>query len=882
MPVSGIGSLNRNIKRVTQVEISPLNDRDNTFDLSCLVIPKITENLPVKSFDKRRLNLPNLRLADPSFNKSGPIDLLLGADVFWSVMLPESVKANHSHPHLQNTQLGWSIGGSIAESQSNLKTCANLAITLQEQVARFWEIEQVTTTGPPRTRVEAWCEEHFLKTYAREPNGKFVVRLPFKQNVSKLRGSKDIATKRFLQLERNLMRQPTLRSDYVKFMAEYLKLGHMSPVTNIDAFRCYLPHHCVVKESSTTTKVRVVFDGSCKTNSGISLNETLLVGPTIQPDLVTILLRFRSHQYVFSADIAKMYRQVWVHPDDRRYQTILWRENPNQPIIEYELNTVTYGTTSAPFLAIKVLQHIAQLHQDQYPLACKHILEDFYVDDLLTGADSIEQLQKIRTEITRVVADAGFELRKWNSNDPSLIAEQALGPTSQLIIDKQDTKSLGVTWNAHKDEIKYSFQLKSNTTVTKRSILSVIAQLFDPLGLLGPVILKAKLLLQQIWALKLNWDDRVPESIESTWLYFVDSLPAVSSLSIPRSIKCREPVKVEIHGFCDASKDAYGAVIYIRSLDATGVYHNNLLCSKLRVALLKATTIPQLELCAALLLAKSYVAVFVCFSTKAIHLELVSDCTSDSFLAAFRRFISRRGNVTTMYSDNGTNFVGANKELQTLKQLFKDSQFQQELFSESLKYNTNWKFIPANSPHWGGLWEAGVKSVKGHIKRVVGDTSLTFEEMYTFLTQVEACVNSRPITQLSTDPNDLIPLTPGHFLIGDRLTTVLEPDLTPIRLNRLSRWQLVQQLQQHFWRRWSSEYLHHLQQRSKWQDKTDKPFKVGSLVLLCDDNLPPLQWKLGRIQELHPGSDGLVRAVTVKTLTGSVRRAINRISILIE
>jgi hypothetical protein len=410
--------------------------------LSCLVIPKTTENLPVKSFDKRRLNLPNLPLADPLFNKSGPIDLLLGADVFWSVMLPESVKANHSHPHLQNTQLGWLIGGSIAESQSKIKSCAHLAITLQDQVARFWEIEQVTTTGPPRTRVESWCEEHFLKTYAREPNEKFVVRLPFKQNVSKLRGSKDIATKRFLQFERNLMKQPTLRSDYVKFMAEYLKLGHMSPVTNIDAFRCYLPHHCVVKESSTTTKLRVVFDGSCKTNSGISLNETLLVGPTIQSDLVTILLRFRSHQYVLSADIAKMYRQVLVHPDDRR-------ENPNQPIIEYELNTVTYGTTSAPFLAIKVLQHIAQLHQDQYPLACKHILEDFYVDDLLTGADSVEQLQKIRKEITRVVADAGFELRKWNSNDPSLIAEQALGPTSQLIIDKQDTKSLGVTWNAH-------------------------------------------------------------------------------------------------------------------------------------------------------------------------------------------------------------------------------------------------------------------------------------------------------------------------------------------------------------------------------------------------------------------------------------------------
>jgi hypothetical protein len=141
------------------------------------------------------------------------------------------------------------------------------------------------------------------------------------------------------------------------------------------------------------------------------------------------------------------------------------------------------------------------------------------------------------------------------------------------------------------------------------------------LGLLGPVILKTKLLLQQIWALKLNWDDRVPESIESTWLYFEDSLPAVNSLSIPRNINCREPVKLEIHGFCDASKDAYGAVIYIRSLDATGVYHNNLLCSKSRVAHLKATTIWQLELCAALLLAKSYVAVFVCFSTKAIHLE---------------------------------------------------------------------------------------------------------------------------------------------------------------------------------------------------------------------------------------------------------------------
>jgi Reverse transcriptase (RNA-dependent DNA polymerase). len=178
----------------------------------------------------------------------------------------------------------------------------------------------------------------------------------------------------------------------------------------------YLPHHGVLRKESLTTKLRVVFDGSAKSNSGFSINDLQYAGPSIQNDIFSILLRFRQHTLVMSADIEKMYRQILIHPDDRHLQRIVWRNNSNESVSVYELNTVTYGTKSAPYLAIRCLKQVAYEFQDQFPIASEIILRDFYVDDLITGFDSEEEAITICKEIIFILNSVRFPLRKWTSN----------------------------------------------------------------------------------------------------------------------------------------------------------------------------------------------------------------------------------------------------------------------------------------------------------------------------------------------------------------------------------------------------------------------------------------------------------------------------------
>lgn len=193
----------------------------------------------------------------------------------------------------------------------------------------------------------------------------------------------------------------------------------------------------------------------------------------------------------------------------------------------------------------------------------------------------------------------------------------------------------------------------------------------------------------------------------------------------------------------------------------------------------------------------------------------------------------------------------------------------------------NWHFIPAKSPHMGGLWEAAVKSTRNLLRRIVGTASLSYEEMNTVLTQVEACLNSRPLTPLSNDPDDLLPLTPSHFLIGDSLTALPQEDVRGIKQNRSTRYQLVQQLYQQFWTRWSREYLAKMQQRTKWYKTFNSPLKVGSLVIMIEDNQPPLHWPMARVLELHPGADNIVRVVSLKINSGSViKRSVSKLCVL--
>ncbi|XP_018358678.1 PREDICTED: uncharacterized protein LOC108758299 [Trachymyrmex cornetzi] len=268
---------------------------------------------------------------------------------------------------------------------------------------------------------------------------------------------------------------------------------------------------------------------------------------------------------------------------------------------------------------------------------------------------------------------------------------------------------------------------------------------------------------------------------------------------------------------------------------------------------------------------KAYVALFVCLSTSATHIELVTDYTAEAFIAAYKRFTGRRGICTTLWNNCGTNFKGANL---TLQRLFSAATSESQHLATLLANDgTQWRFNPPSAPHFGGIWEAGVKSMKYHLHRTIGDALLTFEEMTTLLVQIEAILNSRPIVPCSDDPEDFNVLTPGHFLMGCTPTVVPEPSLQDTRLSRLSRWQLLRQMIDSFWTRCSKECLQRYHSISKWK-RDSNSIAEGSVVLVIDERYPSAKWPLGRIVSVHPGKDGLVRVATVKTQTSTLKRPI--------
>ena len=277
---------------------------------------------------------------------------------------------------------------------------------------------------------------------------------------------------------------------------------------------------------------------------------------------------------------------------------------------------------------------------------------------------------------------------------------------------------------------------------------------------------------------------------------------------------------------------------------------------------------------------KTYICVFVCLAVKAVHLELVSDLTTEAFLSCLRRFVSRRGLPTLIWSDNGTNFVGADREIKELYHFLEKDDTQQSISRFLTDQKIEWKFNPPSSPHFGGLWEAAVKSTKRHLKTVTRNMKLTFEEAVTILSQIEACLNSRPLTTLP-DSDSIEALTPGHFLIGKPLQALPdEPGVRSLSISLPRRWQLCQTITQHFWQRWSNEYLTLINRFTKWHHPS-RNLSVGDIVILQEDHLVPTKWPLGKVVEIHPGKDKLVRVATVKTVDGKYKRPVTRLAILL-
>lgn len=1220
LPICGINGVNTQSSQWTKLSFYSVHSPYSK-TIGCHILPAVTIPLPPQSFEISEWNLPDhvqSTLADPGFNVTSDVDLLIGAETYYELIRTQPLVMPGGLPWLYDTVLGWVISGPLPNDHYQRIPVSTMACTLSTSA---W----MCPSPARRTKheEELACERHFQETHRRQVDGRFIVELPFRMDPNCLGRSMEQALSRFLSMERKLQRDPDLSKEYKEFMKEYIDLGHMSLLDDpviLPGQYFYIPHHAVFKATSSTTKLRVVFDASMKSSSNVSLNDALMTGSILQQDLFDILLRFRLHIVVVTADVAKMYRQVLINERDRHFQRILWRDSPNKSLQHYVLNTVTYGTGPASFLATRVLMELANQCASSCPTTSNAIKNDFYVDDFISGADSVEEAKVLCENVSKILEGGGMFLRKWCSNAEELRHFFSCASTenhySLELNSDMTVSSLGLTWCPIADELRFLNKERiKREAKTKRDLLSTLNSIFDPLGFLGPVLIRGKIFLQELWQLHLDWDDLLPYNLQTKWINFVVELEGLCKISIPRAVRIDPMGKTELHGFCDASQSAYGACIYLRQQTSSNTWSVRLLCAKSRVAPTKTLTIPRLELCGALILAellsrvaksigvsvnnffcwcdstvviswiqgtpaqwktfvanrvsqiidtvgvecwhhvptehnpadllsrgvttealsnmkiwwigpqflsasesnwpnyperlpfleeislekkpikftltaaipannillerysnwnkllrvtvvwvrfltwlrgrnrpelqelingpltvsemdkatnrwvkfaqqqcfeveiqelnkgnlitkgplkhlspymdndlmrvggrlehsnesfthkhpavlprnhrvtqliaeayhirflhigpqgllanirlqfwplrgrdlargivnkcikcfkarpiplqppmgqlpaarvstnrpftqtgvdfagplsikvglrkgtliKAYVSVFICLSTKAIHLEPVSSLTSDAFMACLRRFISRRGLPTHIWSDNGTNFVGAKRELQNyfIKQR-NGHTVTEDLVSEGIQ----WIFIPPAAPHFGGLWEASVKAFKHHFRRTVADVNLNFEELCTLLTQIESCLNSRPLMALSSDPADYQVLTPNHFLLGGPSQIIPIVDLTDIPSNRLRKWALIQKLYQGIWKRWRNEYLSSLQAKAKWF-KTSASIKVDSLAVLMDDNSPPMCWKMVRIQALHPGQDGITRVVTVRTSSGTVMK----------
>ncbi|XP_018317371.1 uncharacterized protein [Mycetomoellerius zeteki] len=929
-----------------------------------------------------------------------------------------------------------------------------------------------------------------------------------------------------------------------------------------------------------------------------ALNEILHSGAKLQTNLFDVLLWFRSHRYVFSTDITKMYRQISIHKDDRNLQRIFWYDSQ----------------------ALRVLQQLTVNEGHRFPKAIPALTKGRYVDDIFGGAESIDETREIIAQVTRLCMAGGFPLQKWSSNRPELLDSSATTPGSNapfVDLGSPRVRVLGLCWHSHSDTFTYASVPSSHKNITKRSVLSETAQIYDPLGLIAPVLIRAKILIQELWLLKIKWDSPLPAELQDRWSAFKQQLRTLNNLNIPRWINISSnAVSIQLHGFSDASQLAMAAVVYLRVETPDTEIQVNIVCAKTKVAPLKKLTVPRLELNAALMLTrlivlvrdalalednsiflwadssvvltwvsshparwkdyvrnrvtiiqelvpsttwhfvsgkknpadcasrglsvpdlvqhslwwsgppwlcqasdcwprmntipvadknleersnliltsrhdsqftpwdlleryssltrlfritalckrvvsrlrrlplaswgepltpaelvqsrqfwisqvqrshfshditilsrrgnlpksslllrltpfvdeigllrvrgrlrhapletdvkhpfilpklshlttlviadahartlhggtqvtlaytrqqywilggrspvrafilrcmkcarhraqqlmgqlsvtritpsrpflhtgidyagpmkiktwrgreakmyKGYLAIFVCFSTSAVHIEVVTDYSTEAFIAAYKRFTARRGICATLNSDCGTNFVGADREL---RQRFDSaSQELKELASILINHGTEWRFIPPAAPHFGDKWEAAVKSTN----KVIGDSTLTYEELTTLVTQIEAVLNSRPLSPLSADADDYTALTPSHFLLGEAPNVIPEPNLIEESGSQLNRWQLIRQKVEHFWKRWSVECLQRYQSISKWHHPSTL-IKEGSLVLVINERYPPAKWPLARVIKLHPGDDDLTRVVTVRTATTTFKRPITKICIL--
>ncbi|KAG1656930.1 hypothetical protein GQR58_023669 [Nymphon striatum] len=579
---------------------------------------------------KKRVNLElcpelkDIKLADTVQGGEMNIDILIGMDIYWELIKNRIISTSIGLIAIESI-FGFVLSGHITDLNSSV-CCSNIALLNIDDAQTMWDLETIGIKGK-ESEVENPCFENFKSNISFDGN-RYSVSLLWKGDTSHLMNNEEQAFKRLIYLENRLDRNLKLKNTYndaIKQMEQndfIEEIDMCTPKNNSNVF--YLPHHPVIKTSSFTTKVRPVFDASAKGPNGVSLNDCLHSGTSLIPDLVAVLIRFRRWTVALCGDIEKAFLQINLDKSERDFHRFLWKQN--NKIRHMRFKRVTFGVKCSPFL----LNAVVKFHlQNQTPSDAVHELHDnLYVDDLLTGANSVEEAIDLYQQTTEIIAKAGMNLRQWASNSPEIIKSiQQCRKGNVCELNNNQTKILGLVWDCETDSFSFiiSELLKDIEclVVTKRLVLSSIAKIFDPLGFITPYTIAAKILFQDICKRGSDWDEELPVKYKNIWEQWLNELKDLQHVRFPRKLlktenfkKLADQKSLQLHVFADASEKAYGCAVYLK-YDT----HVTLIMSRSRVSPIKTISLPRLELLAALLASR-----LIDYVKESLYLP--SDCSS--------------------------------------------------------------------------------------------------------------------------------------------------------------------------------------------------------------------------------------------------------------
>lgn len=580
-------------------------------------------------------HLANVARRIPEYDESIPFGLLIGGNCVKALEPCDVVPSRDEGPYAVRTRLGWCVVGPIKSDEALALKCnfvASRIATKDISTDSTQHRHQVSYNDIKEDSIHQFLEQMYQVDFIEEhserksmskndrkfieimeesvtkQNGHYVLPLPFKEETIHLANNRIQAEKRCQSIKRKMLNDTKYFSDYTNFMNSIIEKEYAKEADAVEPVgrTWYVPHHGVYHP--TKNKIRVVFDAAASFN-GSCLNEQLIAGPDLTSSLVGVLIRFREELIPFTADIESMFYQVRVPEHQQSFLRFLWWPNGDlsKELKAYQMCVHIFGASSSPGCANFALRRTAVDHgSDVSPEATDVLNDNFYVDDLIKSTETESQASKLACEVALLCSKGGFNLTKFTAINPKVLEnlpeEKKSDKSTKVAIETNDQieRALGVIWCLENDCLSFRIILK-DVPLTRRGVLSTISSIFDPLGLASPFLLKGKKILQSITGEHRDWDEPLTEAQRKAWEQWRNVIPGLEQLSIRRCYKeCQSAIiDKSIHCFSDASDIGYGNAVYIRHVYSDGNIDVSLMLGKSRVAPLKKTTTPRLELVAA-------------------------------------------------------------------------------------------------------------------------------------------------------------------------------------------------------------------------------------------------------------------------------------------